>query len=555
MIAKQHTAAFATASRAAVLVFGLMLASQTPTWGQTSTPLDENRVDRAPATPSPAMENTSKDALPSAATEIETDDASAADIRGIDFLDTAIPEVVARAAEAFIGKPASRANLQALVQAMSEAYGRSDVALFTIVIPRQDLSNGHLRVRVAEGYLQQVILQGEVENRKMALIRTYADKLTKERPTSRRRLERYLSLIRDIPGLKTDARLELGQGTGAVRLVLKLDFEKPRVTFSFDNRTSRFVKDGQFEARARTFGVLREGDRTELTGLASINFHDLLYIGLSHSTPIGTEGGNFGFNYGHLETRPVRTIISGAADTLGFTYSYPVIRSYKRNLTTTLALDGVNSDNTAFGSTIATEKSRAVRLALGYVQTSPRSMLNGGVTVSKGLDILGAEIAGNTGRRDFLKFNARAGFNRAIGKRTVLRLNGSGQWTRDALPAVERFSVGGQQFGRAFENGLINADRGVAGVAEAAFRPIPSGRFGQTEIYGFLDYATVSLLTRPGFPRRLDFDLASAGGGIRLSYGEKMALGLEAANTIDTPYPTYNSEWRFSITWRLSLRP
>ena len=555
MIAKQQSVALATASRAAVLVFGLTLASQTPTGGQTSTPLDANRVDRAPALPSPAMEDTSKDALPSAATEVETDDASAADIRGIDFLDTAIPEVVARAAEAFIGKPASKANLQALVHAMSEAYGRSDVALFTIVIPRQDLSNGHLRVRVAEGYLQQVILQGEVENRKLALIRAYADKLTKERPTSRRRLERYLSLIRDIPGLKTDARLELGQGTGAVRLVLKLDFEKPRVTFSFDNRTSRFVKDGQFEARALAFGVLREGDRTELTGLTSINFHDLLYIGLLHSTPIGTEGGNFSFNYGHLETRPARTIISGAADTLGFTYSYPVIRSYKRNLTTTLALDGVNSDNTAFGSTIATEKSRAVRLALGYAQTSPRSALNGGATVSKGLDILGAEIAGNAGRRDFLKFNARVGFNRAIGKRAVLRLNGSGQWTRDALPAVERFSVGGQQFGRAFENGLINADRGIAGLTEVAFRPIRSGRFGQTEIYGFMDYAAVGLLTRPGLPRRLDFDLASAGGGIRLSYGEKMALGLEAANTIDAPYPTYNSEWRFSITWRLSLRP
>jgi len=537
-----------------LILSGLALANAMPAWGQTLSPLDEGRVDREqPTVPDPSASPERHPAVPGAAAEVEAEE-TAAPIRSIRFVGTEVPAVVAEAAQPFVGQPASRANLQALTQAMSEAYARSDVALFTVVIPRQNLAAGDLQVMVAEGYLQSVVLQGEVEGRKLKLVKAYADKLTRERPTSRARLERYLSLIRDIPGLKVDPRLELGQGRGAVRLVLKLDYERPRLTMAFDNRTSQLVDGGVIEARGVAYGALREGDRTEVIGMASIDFKDQLYVGLSHSTPIGTEGGRFGISYGHLETRASGFDISGKADTLGLTFTYPFIRSYKRNLTGTLALDGVNNDNTAVGSLIISERTRAARAALGYSLVGQRRVLSAGITVSQGLDMLGARMLTPQGKLDFFKVNARAGLNHAIGKRAVVRLNASGQWSSDPLPAVERFAVGGETFGRAFENALISADRGVAGAAELAFRPLRKGRFAQSEVYTFVDYAVIDLLNRPGFIGR-DFDLGSAGGGIRLQYGEKTMIGLEAANTIDSPYAGYDSEWRFSVTWRLSLRP
>ena len=46
------------------------------------------------------------------------------------------------AAQRFVGKPASAGNLAALAAAMTRAYNRSSVALFTLVIPEQDLSDG-----------------------------------------------------------------------------------------------------------------------------------------------------------------------------------------------------------------------------------------------------------------------------------------------------------------------------------------------------------------------------------------------------------------------------
>lgn len=531
-----------------LLAGAFALAAPFSAAAQTGSPIDRERADRTlPQAPPPVVD------APAAATRVDAGDDAAPPIANISFEGTNVPERVARAVQPFIGRPASRANLQALVGAMTEAYGRTEVALFTIVVPEQDLSTGNVRVLVAEGHLEAVVLTGEVEGRPLRLVRAYAERLTRQQPTRRATLERYLSLIRDIPGLDVRPTLTTGQGPGGVRMVLALDYKKPSLTFSFDNRTTQLVRDGQFQARARAFGTLREGDETELNAAASVDFDDLLYVGLTHSTPIGTEGTRLALSGGLLRTRPPGGL-SGEAKTLGLTLSHPLIRSYRRNLAVSLSLDGLNSDNAAFGSLISSERTRAVRAAAGYSQTGRRRALSAGITASRGLDILGARIPAATGEPDFYKLNLRAGLDQAVGRRAVLRLRGAAQWTRDPLPAAERFSVGGAEFGRAFETGLINADRGYAGLAEFAFRPLRAGRFAQSELYGFTDYAAVRFLARPAFAGQ-DLDLGSAGAGLRLAFTDKAMLELEAARTIDRPYPAYPSGWRFSVGWRISLRP
>lgn len=533
------------------LAGALALASPFPMLAgtQTGSPIDRQRADRAQPQPPAALPD-----APAAATRVDAGDDAAPPIANIAFEGTNVPLAVAQAAQPFVGRPATRANLQALVGAMSEAYGRTEVALFTIVVPEQDLSAGHVRVLVAEGHLEAVLLTGEVEGRPLRLVRAYAERLTRQQPTRRATLERYLSLIRDIPGLDVRASLQTGDGPGGVRMILALDYKKPGLTFSFDNRTSTFVRDGQFQARGRAWGLLREGDETELNAAASVDFNDLLYLGLTHSTPLGTEGTRLALTGGWLRTRPPGTGLRGEAKTLGLTVSHPLIRGYRRNLAVSLSLDGLNSDNAAFGSLISSERTRAVRAAAGYAQTGRRRAFNAGLTASLGLDMLGARVPAAIGTPDFFKLNARAGLDQAIGQRAALRLRGAAQWTRDPLPAAERFSIGGAEFGRAFETGLINADRGAAASAEAAFRPLGSGRFARSELYAFGDYASVRFLARPAFAGQT-LDLASAGGGLRLAFTDKAMLELEVARTLDRPYPAYPSDWRFSVGWRVSLRP
>ena len=77
--------------------------------------------------------------------------------------------------------------------------------------------------------------------------------------------------------------------------------------------------------------------------------------------------------------------------------------------------------------------------------------------------------------------------------------------------------------------------------------------FADSEVYGFVDAAKLRILPRGPIPGG-SFDLASAGGGVRLSYTTKAAVFLEAAKPIDRPYAGYAKDWRISLGWRLSLR-
>jgi hemolysin activation/secretion protein len=529
----------------------LLSGASTAAYAQAVSPIDRERIDRQqPAAPVAAE----APAIPGAATRIEAADEAATPIRGIAFEGTPVPAVVAAAARPFVGRPASRANLQALVAAMTQAYGRSEVALFTIVVPRQDLTTGTVRVRVGEGHIEAVLISGEVENRHLGLVRAYADRLTHERPTRRATLERYLSLIQDIPGLTVHANLAMGEGPGGVRLLLALDYRRPTLAVSFDNRTTRLIRDGEFQAVARGYGLIREGDSTELTGAASVDFHDQIYFGLSHSTPLGTEGTRLGVNGGYLATHAEGTGISGEARTLGLSLTHPLIRGYRRNLTLSLALDGIDSDNAAFGSLIASEHSRALRAAEVFTNAGAHRVVTAIASASRGLGLFGADVPREVGDETFTKVNGRVSFDQSIGRRAALRLRAAGQWTGDPLPAVERFSVGGADFGRAFETGLINADRGYATLGELAWRPLAAGRFGASEIYGFGDWSEARLLPRAGFAGQ-DFDLASAGAGVRFAWTNRAMIELEYARTVDRPFPGYPSDWRVSIGWRVSIRP
>src|SRR3546814_10955926 len=67
-----------------------------------------------------------------------------------------------------------------------------------------------------------LVITGDVKGWGLDLVRRYAARLAAEKPLRRPTLERYLSLIRDIPGLETEVQLLNLQTAGAVRLVLTL---------------------------------------------------------------------------------------------------------------------------------------------------------------------------------------------------------------------------------------------------------------------------------------------------------------------------------------------
>ncbi|MGN7931377.1 ShlB/FhaC/HecB family hemolysin secretion/activation protein [Sphingopyxis sp. 22461] len=475
-------------------------------------------------------------------------------IREIRFLGAGVPANVGRAAQRFVGKRASADNLAKLAAAMTRAYNRSSVALFTLVIPEQDLSGGVVTVASAEGYIGSVTLSGERESGPAPLVGRMARSLTGQRPLPRARFERALGNIADIPGLTVTPSLALGGAQGAVALDLAIDAKKPTIGLGFTTRTSQFVNDGIVEANARGTSLIRSGDETRLTGAAAVNLKSLLYMAASHSTPIGAGGTRAELSAAALRTRPKGLAIDGEAWSAGLGVTHPLIRATRRNLVAAARIDYLDSKNALFGSTIAAEKTWTASGGLAFRLSEERTVVGARLGGAKGLDFAGARVDPGVGEAGFLYADASIEANQAIGKALVVRAAATGRWTRDRLPAAQRFSVGGATFGRAFDDGLVNGDRGYATFGELALRPLRGGKLAKSEIYSFVDYADVTLLARTAIPRT-NFRLGSWGGGVRLSYSENATIGFELADAWNQPVPGYDQDWRVALSWKLSLRP
>lgn len=524
----------------------LLLAAQPPS-SPLAPPLIEQREQ-----PAPAELPGEREKRPHISTDdLVTVDASnvEASITGIEFIGVKAPSRVANAARSFLGKQASRETLGALASAISDAYAKSDIALYTVAIPDQDLSTGRVKILLAEGFVENIVYPKGAS----PLIRAYAERLRMEPPLTRRALERYLSLMRDIPGAKVDVALLRGEKAGGVTLSITPVRDASDFSAGIDNRKQAGLGAGQFRATAQLNSLLRDGDRTDLTFLSAIDFKRYRYAGLAHQTPIGSDGLTLGLSTSYLDTRLKDYPITGEAWTAGVSLSYPLIRSYKRNLTISAGLDGLNSDAALLGSVLSSDHIRTLRVALGYSMVGAKSVLAASASVSRGLDIFGAR--GNPGFTDptFSKLLSRASYDRMLGKHIVGRVRVAGQYSKDRLSGNERFAVGGPDFGRAFDTAILSGDRGVAGSFELAWRPWLAGKFAGTELYGFMDGARIRILERFATPAA-DYGLASAGGGVRLAYTSRASVSVEGARVIDTAYDGAEGGWALNLGWHLKLR-
>ena len=521
------------------------LAPVTPPAPAAPAPLilDRGRVDRAPLVPA----DSAPAGPPGGRTAIEAR-ANGVTIQRILFDHGAVPAPVAAAAQRFVGQSATGETLAALGKAMADAYARSDIALYSVVVPRQSFARGEVHILAIEGFIERAtFVKGETR-----LLRAYARALAAERPLRRRTLERYVSLMRDVPGGKIDVQLLRGTKPGGVVLQIAATRKHREAALGFDNQGPSLLGDAEMRGELHAYSLLRDGDRTDLTGLASPDFHHLLYVAGAHATPLGDEGATITASAGYIVTRPRHSLIEGHATTFGVTASWPLIRGYRRNLTASIGLDGVDSDAAAFGTSLSSDRTRALRGALGYAMSGTKAAFTAGLTISRGLDILGARGTANATDTVFTKVNGRVTYDRQVAARWFVHLRAAGQYSAERLAAAERFAVGGADFGRAFDSALLSGDRGAAGSAELAWRPKLPTRLAGSEVYGFVDGARLRIAARYPYAAGT-FGLASAGGGVRLAYGNRASIQIEGASAIDQPYSGYHAGWRVNIGWRLSL--
>ena len=519
-------------------------------YGQTSPLIiDQQRTDRAAPGTKPAAEAP----VPQAGKVELAKKVTPFVLRAVQISGTSIPiESLTAAAQPFIGKEVGAAEIKAIEAAMSDAYAHSDIALYTIVVPDQDFANGALKIDVIEGYVENVDLEGDTSG-DLGLIKAYAARLTAERPVSRATFQRYVSLIRDIAGLKADIQLYEGSARGAVRMAITLHQKILDLNLALNNGGSEVLGRTQFEADATAYGLLREGEQTVLTFAVPTTPARFQYVAFSDAEPIGDEGTMGRFSAGYLHTRPRFSSIDGHAEVAQILVSHPLIRSYDENLVLSGSLDGINSEDAVLGAVLSNEQVRTLRGAAAYSHTYTTDSFVVSATLSQGLDILDARVSSPLlASLDFTKLTAQGAFTQVLWKDWVVRLRATAQYGFDRLPSSEFFTLGGPDFGRAFAAATLTGDQAVAGSFEFAWHPekFPISAINGSEVYAFVDAGETWLLKR-GALVQPGLDLVSAGGGVRIPFGENSDVQLEVARQVDAPAAVVpHPGWTFNFALR-----
>ncbi|WP_037552164.1 ShlB/FhaC/HecB family hemolysin secretion/activation protein [Sphingomonas sp. URHD0057] len=472
-------------------------------------------------------------------------------IKTIKFDGVEAPNVVAAAAAPFVGRPATHDTLIALAGALSDAYERSNVALYTVSIPDQDFADGVVVVDLAEGWVDSIAVKN-ANPKAFPLLTARASKLVGEKPLSRAHYERQSSLIQSIPGLKLDASFENPEGDDSVQLVLTPHQKRAEAAFGVNNRGPHLLGDLVMQGGLDFYRLLTDGDRLSFSGYGTFDLKHYRAADAAYAVPLGIDGMTLTATGGWLRTKARHIDIRGTAKFAGLTLTYPLLRRARQAADVSFAVDGVNSNNALFGNVFATERSRAARLAGSFVAASERHNFRASVALSRGLDIFNPNAGDTDGEVGFTKVNASAALETLLAARLLGRVQGVLQYSGDRLPAAELMSAGGADLGRAFDTGIVTGDKGIGGLVELAYQPVRAADFDKSEVYLFADAADVTVHRRLGFPRQ-SFSLASAGGGVRARYKDRMQLGVEGAAVLNRPYSAYTKNVRASVYYTVQF--
>lgn len=524
---------------------GLVLAS--PATAQNEPPpassgssadpgVERNRADRR--APQPVLEAQKPVPLPPTDSRVAAVGQGAVqNLSKVIYEGATLPQdLLDKATASFVGKPLTQENVKAIADALSATYARSDIAYYAVVVPPQAPSEGRLVVRVVEGQLVSHRLVEPSPSTPERLIASYVDNL-KGGPLRKSRLDRYLSLIRDIPGQSVKARILPLNQNGELELELTIDRRQVEVDLSLDNAGIANIVDGpQVQVGVQINGALREGDSTRFSANAPFAPDRYQFYSVSHETPIGASGFSLSASAARLTTL-TRNNIAGEATLGSIAGLYKLIRSGNRNLTLSASFDALSSSNNFLDTTFGDFETRVVRLGATLSDGDQKQAYAISGVLSQGLELLGARPFEGFSEETFTKFNLTASFAQSIKDDLVLKIASRGQYSSDLLPVTESFALGGRGKGLAFLPGVIVADRAAGGSIEIS-KPVKTGFsiVPSVVLFTFADGSAGRVLARPDFDLPADsVALASAGGGLRLNILGRLSTTVEFALPIESP--------------------
>lgn len=442
-----------------------------------------------------------------------------------------------------VGTKITLADVYDIAAQLTAKYRNEGYILTQVVIPPQTIDGGTVRMRVVEGFVDKVSVEGGM-GVDTAFLQGYAKKINASKPLNSKTLERYILLINDLPGMSARAVLSPSPNVvGASDVTIFVERKAYDAFFQIDNRGSRFLGPLQVNAGGRLnnmFGLYEGLSFQFVTAPDGWPDRELDFGSIAWSQPINHEGTRVSVGYSITSTEPGYSLtpfdIEGLARSANIEVMHPFIRTRQQNLYGTLRfnyIDTERNDNLGLGKT--EDRLRVLRLAGTYQFTDGFLGLNTvNAELSKGIDILNMKEKDSLnptrerGEPEF--FKATMEISRIQRVTNMIELFGSvqGQKSAHKLLASEEFGVGGINYGSAYNNSEITGEDGVAGRLELRLNNPVRVPVNFSQVYGFYDIGKVWDNDSTVVKDR-QRSIASAGLGLRVNVNDNLAGTFEAA--------------------------
>lgn len=387
------------------------------------------------------------------------------------------PQLLAGAAP-FLGRALTDADLQGLLQRLTDLYLQAGFSTSRAILPDQDTAGGVLHIDIVEGFLEQIAVSGTRTIDPAYIAARLQTGLTA--PLNVAVLNANLAMLMQEPGLsKLNAELAPGRKRGGALLKVTVE-EAARYTAGLRVANDRAPAvggiRGVLDATARN--VFNRGDEMDLTlGLAS----GLRDLDVRVSVPWSSAGPEFSVRYFRATSELVEEQfeVFGAKTTssaLDFSISQALWSRPRGRLKFSAGVVGKQSQSSlngqlfSFSPGVENGKAtvRLVRLTLQWQQQFARDSFSARAAWSVGLGALGATTH-NDGLPDsrFHSGYLQLQWLHSLGPRAgSLFVRGEAQLTSDSLLPLEKFSLGGSHSVRGYRRSRFVRDEGWAASVE-----------------------------------------------------------------------------------------
>ncbi len=266
-----------------------------------------------------------------------------------------------------VGKEISIIDLFEIAALVTVFYRSRGYILSRAIVPPQEIENGVVEIEVIEGFIDNVVIEGEFEASAFQ-IKGKIEGIKASKPLHVRDIERYLLLLNDLPGVSVASVVRPSLLTpGASELVIIMEETPVSGSLSLDNLGTRFIGPFEQTVTLRFSNLFDVYDSTEFRIVKAHNNgvkgnRELRFFSVSHSELLTAEGTTISLIGSRILTNPRSTLreleIEGRSTQLALSLTHPFVRSRSRNFSVRIGLTYLDSETETLGIFTVDDRTR-----------------------------------------------------------------------------------------------------------------------------------------------------------------------------------------------------